>query len=66
METSFAGSAINTDVDDRRRHARMLERLSDIGRTISADLELQKVVQAVTDAATELSGAQFGRSSTTS
>ena len=51
---------INTDVDDRRRHARTLERLSDIGRTISADLELQKVVQAVTDAATELSGAQFG------
>lgn len=51
---------INTDVDDRRRHARTLERLSAVGRTISADLELQKVVQAVTDAATELSGAHFG------
>lgn len=51
---------INTDVDDRRRHARTLERLSEIGRTISADLDVQNVLQAVTDAATELSGAQFG------
>lgn len=51
---------INTDVDDRRQHARTLERLSDVGRTISADLELHSVVQAVTDAATELSGAHFG------
>lgn len=51
---------INTDVDDRRRHARTFERLSEIGRTISADLDLENIVQAVTDAATELSGAQFG------
>jgi len=51
---------INTDVDDRRQHARTLERLSEVGRTISADLDIQKVVQAVTDAATELSGAHFG------
>ena len=51
---------INTDVDDRRRHARTLERLSEIGRTISADFDVQNVLQAVTDAATELSGAQFG------
>lgn len=51
---------INTDVDDRRTHAHTLERLSDVGRTISADLDIQKIVQAVTDAATELSGANFG------
>ncbi len=51
---------INTDVDDQRRQARTLERLSEVGRTISADLDLEKVVQAVTDAATELSCAQFG------
>jgi PAS domain S-box-containing protein len=51
---------INTDIDDRRQHVRMLERLSQVGRTISADLELQSVLQAVTDAATELSGAHFG------
>ncbi|MDQ6802360.1 MAG: PAS domain S-box protein [Acidobacteriota bacterium] len=51
---------INTDVDDRRQHTRTLERLSEIGRTISADLDVHSVLQAVTDAATELSGAQFG------
>ena len=51
---------INTDIDDQRRHLRTLQRLSDVGRTISADLDMQKIVQAVTDAATELSGAQFG------
>jgi PAS domain S-box-containing protein len=31
-----------------------------IGQIISAELDLQKIVQAVTDAATELTGAQFG------
>ncbi|HLM03003.1 MAG TPA: ATP-binding protein, partial [Pyrinomonadaceae bacterium] len=31
-----------------------------IGQIISAELNLQKIVQAVTDAATELTGAQFG------
>lgn len=51
---------INTDVEDRRQHARTLERLSEVGRTISADLDVQKIVQTVTDVATELSGAQFG------
>ncbi len=51
---------INTDIDERRQHARMLERLSEIGRTISADLDLKHIVQSVTDASTELSGAQFG------
>jgi PAS domain S-box-containing protein len=51
---------INADIDDRRQHVRMLERLSHVGRTISADMELQTVLQAVTDAATELSGAHFG------
>lgn len=51
---------INTDVDDRRVHAKTLERLSEIGRTISADLDVHRILQAVTDTATELSGAQFG------
>jgi PAS domain S-box-containing protein len=31
-----------------------------IGQTLSGELDLQKLVQAVTDAATELTGAQFG------
>ena len=41
------------DVSDR-------ETLNQVGRTLSAELELERVVQAVTDAATEASGAQFG------
>jgi PAS domain S-box-containing protein len=40
--------------------ARRLQRLNEIGRTLSAELDLHKLGQAVTDAATELSGAQFG------
>jgi len=36
------------------------ETLRRIGQIISAELNLQKIVQAVTDAATELTGAQFG------
>jgi PAS domain S-box-containing protein len=36
------------------------ETLRRIGQIISAELNLQKVVQAVTDAATELTGAHFG------
>jgi PAS domain S-box-containing protein len=41
------------DISDR-------ETLNRIGRTLTAELELERVVQAVTDAATEVSGAQFG------
>jgi PAS domain S-box-containing protein len=37
-----------------------LETLNRIAKTISSDLELGHVVQTVTDAATELSGAKFG------
>lgn len=37
-----------------------LDRLAGIARIVSAELELDKVVQAITDAATELTGAQFG------
>ena len=51
---------INTDIDDRRRHARTLDRIAEVGRAISGNLEIQNIVQTVTDAATELSGAQFG------
>jgi len=36
------------------------ETLLGIGQIISAELDLQKIVQAVTDAATELTGAHFG------
>jgi PAS domain S-box-containing protein len=41
------------DISDR-------ETLNRIGRTLTAELDLERVVQAVTDAATGVSGAQFG------
>jgi PAS domain S-box-containing protein len=43
-----------------REETRILELLNQTGTTLSAKLELQALVQAVTDAATALSGAQFG------
>jgi PAS domain S-box-containing protein len=40
--------------------AALLERLREEAETIAAELDRDKLVQAVTDAATQLSGAQFG------
>ncbi|OZI63222.1 two-component system sensor histidine kinase/response regulator [Bordetella genomosp. 11] len=40
--------------------ARILEVLNRVGTTIAAELDLGRAVQAVTDAATELTGAAFG------
>lgn len=57
----------NTDVDEVRRtqealkdESRILELLNQTGTAIAAQLDLQQLVQTVTDAATELSGARFG------
>ena len=43
-----------------REQADALRTLNEIGKVISAELDLHKTVQAVTDAATELTGAEFG------
>ncbi len=43
-----------------RDEARLLELLNKTGAAIAAQLDLQNVVQIVTDAATELTGAKFG------
>jgi PAS domain S-box-containing protein len=55
------------DISDRKQaerglleEARTLETLNRIGRTLAAELDIERVVQAVTDAATEVSGAAFG------
>lgn len=37
-----------------------LRSINEIGKLLSGELDLQKLVQSLTDAATELSGAQFG------
>jgi signal transduction histidine kinase/DNA-binding response OmpR family regulator len=46
--------------DALREEARMLETLNRVGRMLAAETDLEKTVQAVTDAATAVSGARFG------
>jgi signal transduction histidine kinase len=54
------------DARARRLHAELelervaLERLNTVGRTIASELDHRKLAQIVIDAATELTGAQFG------
>lgn len=48
---------IEQDLQEERR---ILEVLNRTGTTLAAELDLQKLLQSVTDAGTELSGAQFG------
>ena len=43
-----------------REETRILELLNETGKTLASKLDLRDLVQMVTDAATDLSGAQFG------
>ena len=43
-----------------REETRIVERLEEVGRMLAADLDLDHVVQRVTDVATELTSAHFG------
>jgi GAF domain-containing protein len=43
-----------------QEHARMLETLQRVGRALAGELNLERIIQTVTDAATQLSGAEFG------
>jgi PAS domain S-box-containing protein len=43
-----------------RGETRILERLNETGKLLASQLDLRSLVQAVTDAATQLSGAEFG------
>ncbi|MBW3669780.1 MAG: SpoIIE family protein phosphatase [Actinobacteria bacterium] len=43
-----------------REESRITASLHDVGKALSADLDIERVVQAVTDAATELTDAEFG------
>jgi PAS domain S-box-containing protein len=60
-------SKISRDISARKRvqqaleeESRVLEVLNETGRAIASELDLNKVVQIVTDSATRLSGAKFG------
>jgi PAS domain S-box-containing protein len=63
----IAVSKIARDITERkqaearlREQAEVIETINHIGQILSAELNLQTVVQVVTDAASELIGAQFG------
>jgi PAS domain S-box-containing protein len=53
-------TASKRDEQRLRDETRVLELLNTTGTMIASQLELNKLVQSVTDAATQLSGAQFG------
>jgi PAS domain S-box-containing protein len=60
-------SKISRDITDRKRaeqalreESRVLEILNETGKAIASQLDLERVVQIVTDSATRLSGAGFG------
>lgn len=44
----------------QRDETRLLETLNQVGRSLSAELDLESLLQAVTNATTALTGAQFG------
>ncbi|MBW3553375.1 MAG: PAS domain-containing protein [Gemmatimonadetes bacterium] len=46
--------------DARREQAALVETLQRVGRSVASELDLGTIVQEVTDAATSLTGAQFG------
>ena len=54
----FIGTVI--DVSARKQVERHLKIMNDTGAAVAAELDLERIVQTVTDAGVELSGAQFG------
>ena len=54
----FIGTLI--DITARKKAERHLHILNDTGAAVAQELDLEKIVQIVTDAGVELSGAQFG------
>ena len=53
-------SEIKRTEETLREQADALRTLNEVGQVISAELDLHKTVQAVTDAATEITGARYG------
>jgi PAS domain S-box-containing protein len=45
---------------EAREHTRYVDTLNRVGQSLAAELDLERIVQVVTDAGTELTGAQFG------
>jgi len=53
-------TALRHSEAELRKEKRLLEVVNETGATIAAKLDVDRIVQAVTDAGVELSGAQFG------
>jgi PAS domain S-box-containing protein len=63
----YSALVTTVDITERKRaeqalraDARVLETLNRVGRTLAGEMNLERIMQAVTDAATEVSGAEFG------
>jgi PAS domain S-box-containing protein len=63
----IGASKIARDITEKKRaeaalreQTEIIETVNNLGRTLAAELDLHKLVQAVTDAATEISDARFG------
>jgi alkylated DNA nucleotide flippase Atl1 len=54
----FVGTVL--DITAQKRAERHLRVLNDTGSIVARELDLEKIVQIVTDAGVELSGAEFG------
>ncbi len=50
----------NTEVTEQEKQRQLLETLNETAATLGAELNLERLVQVVTDAGVRLSGAQFG------
>jgi PAS domain S-box-containing protein len=48
------------DIHDQKTHERALEITNEVGARFAEDLDLERIVQALTDASTEVVGAAFG------
>ena len=59
-EEASAASTPATSLERLQDETRLLETLNRVGQAVAAELDLERVVQVVTDAGTELSGAAFG------
>ena len=63
--THLAGVVV--DITERKRvekrlgeESRVVQMINEVGRALAAELDLNKIVQLVTDATTQITGAEFG------
>jgi len=59
-QRTLSDERISRLLDDLREERETLDTINRLGRVLSAELDLHKLVQAATDTATAVTGAQFG------